>query len=293
MRTLLLIDGNNNAWRAFHKYKGLRNGKHKVSIIFGLPSILNGLINKFEPSRIIMVWDGSKSPHRLEVHPEYKGKRKFNPDYEEFNIQKSITQDFLHLMGIPQVVRPEVEADDYIYMLQKIYVRKGYKVIIVSSDKDFKQLVSENVSIWDGVKQKLINHKNIKEVTGFTARQSIDYLILDGDNSDNIKGYPGMGEKRLAEFFSKFRSIKQFLDSGEEFRFIKTEKLLEVVKTNTLLINLRYFYNTYLKGKIKVEYYKGNKKPTFQKEAFLKVCRKYKFNKFQQKPFLKNYETSN
>src|SRR5690606_35581520 len=290
MKKILLVDGNNNAWRAFHKYKGLRHGKNHVSMVFGLPSIINGLIKKFNPNKTIIVWDGSKSKHRLSIHPEYKAKRKLNPDFEDFCKQKDFVTELFFLMGIPQVKHEGMEADDYIYMLSRIYKKKGYHVTIISADKDFKQLISKNLDVWDGSKQILQTYKNLKSIFGYKANQVVDLLTLLGDDSDNIPGYRGMGEKRCADFFEKFGSIKNYLESNEEYRFINKDTLLELVKKNTLLIDLKFFYKTFLRGKVKPVYYKGKKNPKFNKEAFLKVCRKLKIKTFQQKSFLKNYE---
>lgn len=288
MKKLLLVDGNNQAWRGFHKYKGLRHGKTHVSMVFGMPSIINGLIKKFTPTKSLIVWDGGKSKHRLEAHPTYKGKRKLNPDFEDFVKQKDFVTNLFYLLGIPQVKHPELEADDYIYMVARTYVKRGYEVIIVSADKDFKQLISDKISIWDG--NTLLTKTNLERISGYRAEQIVDYLSLLGDSSDNIPGYPGLGEKRCREFFNKYDSIKQFLESNEEYRFIDRNKLLEVVKKNTLLIDLRYFYQVFLKGKVKIRYINKDKSPSFQKDAFLKICRKLKIKTFQQKTFLKNYE---
>jgi DNA polymerase-1 len=288
MNKILLIDGNNTAWRAYHKYKGLKHKKTHVSMIFGMPSIVNGLIKKFKPEHVIIVWDGGKSEHRMSAHPDYK-KRKPNPDFEDFSKQKDFTMDLFYLMGIPQVKNPKMEADDYIYMLSRKF-KKTHRVIIASGDKDFKTIVSKRVNLWDVGKNNLIGSKNIQKIEGYTVRQMLDFLILNGDKSDNIPGYRGMGEVRCKEFLTKFNSIQQFLDSKEEYRFIDRNTLLEVYKKNTLLIDLKYFYETFLKGKIKITYYKGERQPKFQKEAFLKVCRKLQIKTFQQKAFLKNYE---
>lgn len=288
--SILIIDGNNTAWKAFHKYKNLRHGKYPAAVIYGMPSIVNGIIKKFKPEKTFIVWDGSKSQHRLKICPQYKGNRGFNPDYIDFNKQKALVMRAFFYLGIAQVIHPELEADDYIYMLQRKYVREGHNVTIVSSDKDFKQLITSKVQIWDSTKDILLTNNNLKDVTGLTAKQHLDYLILDGDTSDNIKGYKGMGKVRLGVFFSKFKSIKQFLDSKEEYKHIDRKTLLDLLKINIPLIDLRYFYNTFLRGKVKILYYMNKKTPKFRKEKFINICKKYSIKTFQQETFLKNYE---
>lgn len=288
MRTLLLIDGNNQSWRAFHKYKGLRHGKHKVSLVFGMPSIINGLINKFKPSKTIITWDGNKSKHRLDILPDYKGKRKFRPDFDDWFKQKGIVQNLFYYLGIPQVHNENMEADDYIYMLSKMYRKQGYKIIIVSADKDFKQLINKEVSVYDG--KFLFTKKNLKEVFGYSANQIVDYLTLLGDTSDNIPGYRGIGEKKCKDFLGKYGSIQSFLQSSDEYNLINKETLLQLSIKNTNLIDLRYFYKTYLKGRINVTYLRGKREPKLNKRILFKFCRRLNIKTFIQPAFLKNYE---
>lgn len=287
---IMIIDGNNICHAAYHAYSKLQNHGKPVSIIFGMPSMIAPLVGKFKPHNIFIVWDGGKSKHRLKLLPTYKAgrKSKTQEEYDAFNHQRDVVMGIFDDLGIKQVIGPHIECDDYIYMLvRKFQKDKGNKITIISNDKDFHQLLRSNVKIWSTIKRQFIHTKNIKSLFGYEAKQCVDYLILNGDSSDNIKGYHGMGEKKIKDFFSKFSSISEYLTSEDSFKGLDKSKLEELYKVNGKLINLRIFYKTFIQGKHKILYH--NKKPKANLKSLFKTCNEYSIRLFKTNQFLKNF----
>jgi DNA polymerase-1 len=164
-----------------------------------------------------VIWDGGRSEARVALHPEYKRtvrrehvKERFEADDIWENIEG--TQRLLRYLGIPQVKLYGVEADDLICMLAD----KMDDVVIVSTDKDFYQLIDRNISVFDPMKAVLITEKNFSQVVGLplTPAEYLEYHILLGDRSDNIpRGVPGLGPKTALSLIQAFKSVKAARDN--------------------------------------------------------------------------------
>ena len=244
---VLIIDGNNLAHRAYHKYKSLRSSEgKKSSIVFGFPYILNSLINLHKPDAVEVVFDGGRDKARLKALPNYKDRpKKDDFDYEDFQDQKKVVMDILACLGVPVIFAKKREADDLIWLVSRKYARRKWNVVIVSTDKDFPQLMVHNklITIWNPWKNVRITHKNCSTYFPFTAEQCIDYLILDGDSSDNIAGYKGVGPKTALKFLEKYGSIENYLNDTKlpEDNKIKRDVLADIYKLNKYLIDIKYF----------------------------------------------------
>lgn len=294
-KTVLLVDGNNQAHRAFHKFSSVSSTKFgkaiKTSVVWGLPYILNSHLKELKPTRTIIAWDGKKDPERLAVLPEYKLGRASMAEYEDFQNQKSKVMEFFCNLGIKQYFDSRFEADDIIYRLARIYHKKGWNVIILSNDKDFHQLLKPGISIWNSGLRVRLSHLNLHKYFKYTPEKALDFLILDGDTSDNIKGYPGVGEKTAIKLLDEFGSIQQFLKSDKEFNRIEKAKLLEVYKRNQLLIDLKFFYLNFIKGKKIPRPYKGVKKPKLDLAFIEEYCSIYNIKTFNTEAFLKSFKS--
>lgn len=299
MSRLVIVDGNNRMWAAFHAYKRLSYKGESVASIYGFPSMMRALLGKLKPDEFMIVWDGKKSKHRLKIFPDYKGDRKSKDliDYDNWKLQKKVVQRLMDFLGIKQVWNSDVEADDMIYKLTKLAGKNGFKeVIIVSGDKDFNQLIgpakdgNPEVMVYSEAKKTLINYINCEREFGYKAYQTVDYLSLVGDSSDNIPGYRGMGEKRTKSFLNEFLTIKLFLkDKRNKFPIIDRDTLLEVVERNRILIDLRYFYSIH-RDEMKTVFYNNKKNPKLNKKKFLKLCAKYNMQKLMGKSFIKPFK---
>lgn len=281
----------NMVYRAYHAYSNLTNGGKPVSIIFGMPSIVNGLINNFHPDQLYIVWDGERHKRRLELCPNYKqGRRKKEPEEARlFYSQVKEVRKLFKYLGIKQILHPEMECDDYIYSLTKKFKKnKDNKITIVSSDKDFHQLLCSNVKIYNPSKEGLIHHKNLSTDYPYTVNQASDYLCLIGDDSDNITGYPGVGEVTAKAFFQQFSSIEEFLKSDKQIKRIDKEKLEKLYVINKEMIDLKLFHQKNVHSKIVIRYF-GGKNPIHNVKKLTDLCFQYNIRMFLKPEFLKNY----
>jgi len=285
---ILIIDGMNMAYRAYYAYSKLSYKGRSTSMIFGIPSIIRPLINQYKPSRIYVVWDGDKHPKRLKLCPEYK--QRDHGDRTEFFKEIERVKRLLYYLGITQVHNEKVEGDDMIYLLLKS-LPKDTKKLIVSGDKDFEQLIAKDVDVLvpnargSSYPSVLCLFTYAINRKGLQPNQSVDYLCLTGDNSDNIKGYHGIGEVKAAQFLDKHKSIQAFLNNAKaQFNGIDRDKLQKVYKVNKLMIDLPYFNDRYNKKK-KIRYYRSRQFPVFNEEKFKAMCLKYNLKTFLTKNF--------
>ncbi len=294
-KKLLVIDGNNLLHRAYHKFKSMKSRSGtKSSMAFGFPFILKSLIQQQKPSDVLVVFDGGRHKERLNVLPNYKDrdedrdKRGFDKD--DFVSQQKDVKKILTCLGIPFVSKKDYEADDIIWLYARKYKRvENGSVVIVSTDKDFNQLLSSKVSIWHPWKNKRITHKNVEEEYGYTSEQCVDYLSLVGDTSDKIPGAKGIGHKTAIKFINEYGSINNYrLGAGKEMNKFTRKQAEELFYRNRTLINIRLFCRRYLDiNKIPLKSPKGNK---IDKKGLATVCRKYSITTFVEPNFLKPFK---
>ncbi len=300
-RTLILVDGQNAAWRAYHAYSRLSYKGKGVGMMYGLPSIIGGLLNKFKPYDLVIAWEGKKSAVRMRTNPQYKEHRKSKSliDYDDFLYQKGWAMQVLNLLGVPQAGNPMMEGDDVIYKLWDMSRGNDYnQIIIVSSDKDFNQMVGydkeigRSTVVYNENKKLLVTSDNCKKVFGYEARQTVDFLTLTGDSTDNIPGYRGIGEKKAIQFLEKYSSLAGFLNSKDNHPIIQRKSLLELMKIAQVMINLQYHYENYIKGvnQLKINWHGGEMRPDPDIKEFRKVVARFNMNRLLGGSFLKQFE---
>ena len=278
LNLVMIIDGNNLLHRAYHKFSRMQANGKGTSMIYGFPFILRSLITHKGPDKVIVVFDSKgKSKHRLDLLPDYKErKQKLGFDKDDFVEQKHEVAGILIAMGIPVVIMDGEEADDLIYLVARKF-RKENDILIVSSDKDFNQMVGDHVSIWNPIKKLEITRSNMLYKIGYNPKQCVDYLSMLGDKSDNIPGYHGMGEVKSKDFLKEYSSIKNYLQTGAQYKNIDNKKLEVIGKLNTKLISLKYYYKKYLMDK-HVPYLMGMVNPHINTKALGKYSKKYNIN---------------
>jgi len=259
----------------------------KTSIIFGMPYIIESLLRKHKPGKVVLAFDGGSHTSRLTLLPTYKKRdHKLNFDSEDFFKQKDIARDLLRDLGIPIIWKKGFEADDLIAMLSLRESRKEKFVTIVSGDKDFNQLIDGFTTVWNSQNGERYNKINLKHKVGYHPEQCVDYLCLTGDHSDNIPGYGGIGEKRAIEFLDMYPSIREYLKSGQKYKSIDNNKLAAVYKTNRQLIDLGYFYRHFMvKENIPWLY----KEPEINLNSVRFIAKSYEVGTFNKPDFLKTF----
>ena len=223
-KKLFLLDGFALIYRAyfaFAKNPRINSKGIDTSAILGFTNTLNELIRKENPTHIGVVFDTSKPTERHLEYPEYKAHRDAMPE----GIRDAIKyiDRLLIAFNIPKIYKDGFEADDVIGTLAKQAEKKGYTVYMMTSDKDFAQLVSDKIlmyrpgnkwqptTIW-GVPEVLENF-NIDNVN-----QVIDYLAMVGDSADNIPGIPGVGKKTAQKFLKEYKSVEGLFANSHKLK---------------------------------------------------------------------------
>ncbi|OBJ04505.1 DNA polymerase I [Mycobacterium alsense] len=221
--TLMLLDGNSLAFRAFYALPAENfktRGGLTTNAVYGFTAMLINLLRDEAPTHIAAAFDVSRQTFRSERYPEYKANRSSTPD--EFHGQIDITKEVLNALGITVLSEAGFEADDLIATLATQAESQGYRVLVVSGDRDSLQLVSDDVTV-------LYPRKGVSELTrftpeavvekyGLTPKQYPDFAALRGDPSDNLPGIPGVGEKTASKWIAEYGSLRGLVDNVDSVR---------------------------------------------------------------------------
>ncbi len=212
---------------AFIKNPRINSKGVDTSAIMGFMNSLLDVIKRERPDHLAVCFDKGGSTDRVEMYAEYKANRDETP--EAIKIAVPIIQDILKAMHIPIMVKAGFEADDVIGTLSKQAEKEGYKTFMVTPDKDFAQLVSENIFMYRPVFGGGYETWGIPEVQKkFEVEdplQVIDFLGMMGDSSDNIPGLPGVGEKTAKKFLAQYGSMENLLANTHELKGKMKEKI--------------------------------------------------------------------
>ncbi len=243
MNRLLIVDGHAYAYRAFHAIRNLRGPEGQATnAIYGFIKMLEKLRQALEPGFLIVVWDGGLSAERMAALPEYKTQRPEMPADLEAQLDELV--DYLAAAGIASHCADGIEADDYIACLARRAAAIDWNVVIASSDKDFMQLVSGRIGIWNPNDKLPVvwAREQVVAKAGVEPEQVADWLALMGDAVDNIPGVPGVGPKTAAELLKQFGSVSALLTRLAEVKSERVraalEKSAEVVRRNLKLVQL-------------------------------------------------------
>lgn len=290
---LLLIDGENMLHRAYHKFERLKSKDGKPSgAIFGFMRSLHSMVFRFKPKYVVVTFDNGKSKFRLNLCPDYKaGRSKINMDYESLQKQKRVIRRLLRVLNISTIFDKNFdndwEGDDFIAYVttQHIYNYDG-DVVIVSSDKDFCQLISKKVKIFNPSKDAVISRNNCRELMGYSEHECVDYLSLVGDSSDNIKGLKGIGDKKAKEFLKKYNSLHNYINNADDvFNGMPKEETKEVWERNRLMIDFLSFMKAVPLTYLPIKYGKG-----INYHRLLTITNSYDLLSIQTEEFIKTFK---
>ncbi|PPK85123.1 DNA polymerase I [Neolewinella xylanilytica] len=232
-KRLFLLDGHALVYRAHFAFinRPLINSKGvNTSAMHGFTRTLWDLMKNQEPTHLAVVFDPDGPTFRNELAADYKANREEQP--EDIGIAFPYIHQILQAFKIPIIIVPNFEADDVIGTLSKQAARAGYKVYMVTPDKDYGQLVEENILMYKpsrmGNGVEILGVEDIKKKWDIQhPEQVIDMLGLMGDSVDNIPGVPGIGPKTAAKFISEFGSMEKLLDSTDKIKGKNQERLRE------------------------------------------------------------------
>jgi DNA polymerase-1 len=212
---------------AFIKNPTINSKGMDTSAIIGFTNSLLDVIKRERPDHLAVCFDKGGSDVRNEMFPEYKANRDATPDAIKIAIPHIM--NILEAMHIPIMVKEGFEADDVIGTLAKNAEKEGYHTFMVTPDKDFAQLVSENIFLYRPVFGGGYETWGIPEVQKkFEVEdplQVIDYLGMMGDSSDNIPGLPGVGDKTAKKFIAAYGSMEGLLENTHELKGKMKEKV--------------------------------------------------------------------
>jgi len=208
---VFLIDGSSQMYRAYHAIHGLTGPDGKsTNAVYGFSTMLRKLIADHSPEYLAASFDLAGRTFRDELFAEYKANRSpMPPDLAE---QVPLVHEACQALGVPILTYERFEADDVIGTLAKQATEAGFEVAIVTGDKDFFQLVSDGIKVYNPKDEGTwYDAAGVVEKWGVRPDQVVDVLALMGDSIDNIKGVPGIGEKGARELISTYGDLESLL----------------------------------------------------------------------------------
>ena len=233
-KTLYLIDAMALAYRAHYIFisRPLINSKgQNTSAAYGFTNSLLKLIEDHSIEHAAVVFDAESDGEsfREQIYEDYKAHR--DPPPEELLENLPYIKEIVRAMDIPVLEVPEVEADDVIGTLARQAEHDGADVVIVSPDKDFKQLLSEKISIYKPARGdkdfEIITDDDFRDEYGLDPVQFIDMLALWGDTSDNVPGVPNIGEKTSMKYLKDYYDVEEVIENADEIGGKRGQNLKE------------------------------------------------------------------
>lgn len=216
-KRVFLVDGNSYLYRAFFATPHLSNSKGiPTNATYAFMNMLRKLQNDEKPDSLIIVFDSKAPSFREEISKAYKAQRPPMPG--NLSAQIPYIKSMLEAMGLPLLEKEGFEADDIIGTVVERLKGKDKDVVIVTSDKDMMQLVSDKVKILDTMKGLSIGESEVEGKFGIKPAFMTDYLALCGDTSDNIPGVPGVGDKTARELVATFGSVDELYDHIDQVK---------------------------------------------------------------------------
>ncbi|MCS5719471.1 DNA polymerase I [Herbiconiux sp. CPCC 205763] len=231
--TLLIIDGHSLAFRAFYALPvdsfSTRDGQH-TNAIHGFIAMMINLLKAENPTHLAVAFDVSRSSFRTREYPDYKGTRGETPP--EFVGQVPLLQEALHALGITTIEKPDYEADDILATLALQGTEQGYRVLVVSGDRDAIQLVNDKVTLLYPSRQGVsdltrYDVAKVQDRYGILPEQYPEIAALVGETSDNLPGIPKVGEKTAVKWLNQFGSLDAILEHRDEIPGVVGNNLRE------------------------------------------------------------------
>lgn len=211
---MILVDGTGYVYRAFYAVPPItRPDGTLVNAVYGFTNMLIRLINS-DASYIVIAFDTAHKTFRHEIYPPYKGHR--SPPPKELLSQLGLVHDSIQAFGTICVEQTGFEADDLIATYSCQAVTRGIEVTILSTDKDFMQLVRPGISLWNPFKHSSVGLEEVRKKFGVDPIQVVDVQALAGDSVDNVPGVPGIGVKTAAALITHFGSLDTLLSRVDE-----------------------------------------------------------------------------
>ena len=277
-KTVYLIDGTAYIHRAYHAIRSLSNSKgFPTNAVFGFTRMLIKLIQDKSPEYVAMFFDSKGPTFRHEIFSDYKANRP--PMADDMAVQIPFIKDVTRGFNIPIYEMSGYEADDLIGTVAQKAVTQGFSVIMVTGDKDFVQLVTDRITIWDPMKDETIDHETVVRKNGLEPGQMLDVLGLAGDSSDNIPGVPGVGPKTAITLLKSFSNMDTLYDRIHEVKAPKQREKLLAYKDQALMSRELAKINTHAPIDIDIAAFQLDPPDN---EALAKIFKELEFRQLQK-----------
>ena len=284
MKKLFLLDAYALIYRSYYaliKSPRINSKGVNTSAIMGFCNTLNEVINKENPEYIGVAFDHGKT-FRHEEYPDYKAQREATP--EDIKVSVPIIKDILKAYKIPILQVDRYEADDIIGTVALMAGKEGIETYMLTPDKDYGQLVRENIFMYKprhGGGYEKLGEKEIEEKYGITnTKQVIDLLALMGDSADNFPGCQGVGEKTASKLINEFGNIENLISRSAELK----GKLKERIESSVEDIKMSYFLAT-IKTDVNIQGFKLDdlKRETPDNKKLIEIFTELELNALKSK----------
>ena len=239
IKKLFIIDAMAMAFRSYHamSMRPLETSKGlPTSAVYGTLTILMKLMQEEKPDYVVVACDSREKTFRHEIYDQYKANRTEFP--EDLSLQMPAFFKLFETLNIPLLRLPGFEADDIIGTLVNQYASPNLHCYIVSGDKDFMQLINENVFLYSpqsGGKVKIVDTPAVYERFGCRPDQVVDVLALTGDTSDNVPGVKGIGDKGASKLIEEFGTLDNLYVNIDNIRNQRQKEALKTHKDKAFL----------------------------------------------------------
>jgi len=302
---VLIIDGLNTFIRCWSSIPTMNDDGDHVGGVTGTLKSIGYAIRQVQPTRVVVVFDGKggsqqrkkrfsgykaqRDSNKLRVNRQYADLMNDEDERESMKRQFVWLNEMLHGLPITNMIYDGVEADDIMAYITTNLLKENEQAVVMSTDKDFLQLVNDTTIVWSPTKKKMYNTSLVKEEYGIESKNLLLYRVLDGDKSDNIPGVYGCGIKTLVKRFPEITG-KEELSIDDLFKLceIKVEETKGKIKIykdileskDQILLNkdLMQLQDVDISGQIKMKVLDRFNESTnpLNKIDFMKILLKYK-----------------
>ena len=231
---VVLVDSHSLIYQVFHALPSMTNPKgQEVGAVHGFLRDVASLIQQWNPDFLVCTFDESEVTFRNELYDQYKANRESMPD--ALRDQIGLIHHSLEVLGIPKLSLGGYEADDLMATLAEDASARGARVLLVTSDKDCRQLISDRVQMLNVRKNEIFGAEELKAVWGIRPDQVVDFQSMVGDSVDNVPGVPMIGPKAAQQLLEQFDTLDRILDNIDSVAGAKKQENLRTHKDKALL----------------------------------------------------------
>ncbi|MEM9645190.1 MAG: DNA polymerase I [Planctomycetota bacterium] len=233
-KLVVVVDAHSLIYQVFHALPPMTSSSGlPVSAVYGFAGDMMELIDRKNPDYLIAAFDKSEITFRNELYPQYKANRDSMPD--ELRQQLPLIRQVVDAMGIGIMEQSGFEADDLLATVSDLVDREGGRCLVVTSDKDCRQLISDRVSIYNIRKDQEIQAGELWDLWGVRPEQVVDFQALVGDAVDNVPGVPLIGPKIAQQLLEQFGTLENVLDNADSISGKKRKENLQNGREQAIL----------------------------------------------------------